>query len=133
MNVLFVVWENDPFFKFGGLGDIARSLPGALKTMDVDIRVIIPYYKVVKMGRNKKTKVGEYSFLYAGKNTKVEVWQALNPYTKVIGYFLTIKLWIRVLARALAANRREFVDQKKLFFSLNFLSHGDFFVALYPF
>jgi starch synthase len=64
MNVLFVVWENDPFFKMGGLGDIARSLPGALKTMDVDIRVITPYYKVVKFGRNKKTKIGEYGFLY---------------------------------------------------------------------
>lgn len=55
MNVLFAVWENDPFFKLGGLGDVARSLPGALKTLGVDIRVIIPYYKVVKMGRNKKT------------------------------------------------------------------------------
>jgi len=88
MNVLFVVWENDPFFKLGGLGDIARSLPGALKTLGVDIRVIIPYYRVVKMGRNKKTKIGEYSFLYDGKNEKVEIWQAQNPYTQVIGYFL---------------------------------------------
>src|SRR3989344_5798995 len=88
MNVLFVVWENDPFFKLGGLGDIARSLPGALKEMNVDIRVIIPYYKVVKMGRNKKIKIGDYSFSYGGKNARVEIWQALNPYTKVIGYFL---------------------------------------------
>ncbi len=88
MNVLFVVWENDPFFKLGGLGDIARSLPGALKTLDVDIRVIIPYYKVLKMGRNKKSKIGIFSFSYAGKTAKVEVWQALNPHTKVICYFL---------------------------------------------
>lgn len=96
MNVLFVVWENDPFFKLGGLGDIARSLPGTLKTMDVDIRVIIPYYKVVKFGRNKKTKIGEYNFPYAGKNTKVELWQALNPYTQVIGYFLKNKKYLDV-------------------------------------
>jgi starch synthase len=96
MNVLFVVWENDPFFKLGGLGDIARSLPGTLKTMDVDIRVIIPYYKVVKFGRNKKTKIGEYSFLYGGKNAKVEIWQALNPYTKVISYFLKNKKYLDV-------------------------------------
>jgi starch synthase len=94
MNVLFVVWENDPFFKLGGLGDIARSLPGTLKTMDVDIRVIIPYYKVVKFGRNKKTKIGEYSFLYAGKNAKIEIWQALHPYTKVISYFLKNKKYL---------------------------------------
>ena len=75
----------------GGLGDIARSLPGALKTMDVDIRVIIPYYKVVKFGRNKKTKIGDYNFLYGGKKSKVEIWQALNPYTKVVSYFLKNK------------------------------------------
>lgn len=94
MNVLFVVWENDPFFKLGGLGDIARSLPSALKTLNVDIRVIIPYYKVVKMGRNKKTKIGNYNFIYDGKNAKVEVWQALNPYSKVIGYFLKNKKYL---------------------------------------
>jgi starch synthase len=96
MNVLFVVWENDPFFKMGGLGDIAKSLPGALKTLDVDIRVIIPYYKVVKFGRNKKTKIGKYSFVYAGKIVKVEIWQALNPHTKVISYFLKNKKYLDV-------------------------------------
>lgn len=97
MNVLFVVWENDPFFKLGGLGDIARSLPGALKEIGVDIRVIIPYYKVAKFGRNKKTKIGNYSFIYAGKSVKVEVWQSLNPYTKVIGYFLKNKKYLDVV------------------------------------
>ncbi|MGA2967612.1 MAG: glycogen/starch synthase [Candidatus Levyibacteriota bacterium] len=97
MNVLFVVWENDPFFKLGGLGDIARSLPGALKTMDVDVRVIIPYYKVVKFGRNKKTKLGSFNFLYGGKKTRVEIWQALNPYTQVIGYFLKNRKYLNVV------------------------------------
>ena len=84
----------------GGLGDVARSLPGALKTMDVDIRVIIPYYKVVKFGRNKKTKIGEYSFFYAGKNEKVEIWEALNPYTKVVSYFLKNKKYLDIAAHA---------------------------------
>src|ERR1700690_2706162 len=94
MNVLFVVWENDPFFKLGGLGDIARSLPGALKILGVDIRVIIPYYKVVKMGRNKKTKIGDCEFLYSGKKVKVEVWETMHPYTKVPAYFLKNKKYL---------------------------------------
>src|SRR5258708_19358408 len=94
MNVLFTVWENDPFFKLGGLGDIARSLPGALKTMDVDIRVVIPYYKVVKFGRNKKTKIGTCEFLYDEKKVKVEVWEAMHPYTKVPSYFLKNKKYL---------------------------------------
>lgn len=98
MNVLFAVWENDPFFKLGGLGDIARSLPGALKTLNVDIRVIIPYYKVVRMRKSKKTKIGAYGFLYDGKNMQVEVWQALNPYTKVIGYFLKNTKYLDVVS-----------------------------------
>ena len=94
MNVLFAVWENDPFFKIGGLGDIARSLPGALKTMDVDVRVMIPYYKVVKMGRNKKTKVGVCKFLYDGVEVEVEVWESTHPYTKVPAYFLKNKKYL---------------------------------------
>ncbi len=94
MNVLFAVWEHDPFFKLGGLGDVARSLPGALKTLDVDIRVMIPYYKVVKMGRNKKTKIGVCEFLYAGKKNKVEIWETIHPYTKVTSYFLKNKKYL---------------------------------------
>lgn len=95
--MLFAVWENDPFFKIGGLGDIARSLPGALKTLDVDIRVIIPYYKVVKFRRNKKIKVGVCELLYAGKKEKVEIWQSFNPYTKVIAYFLKNKKYLDIV------------------------------------
>ena len=94
MNVLFTVWEHDPFFKFGGLGDIARSLPGALKTLDVDIRVMIPYYKVVKMGRNKKTKIGVCEFLFGGKKVKAEVWETIHPYTRVASYFLKNKKYL---------------------------------------
>ncbi len=98
IKVLFVVWEQDPFFKLGGLGDVARSLPGVLKTMDVDIRVIIPYYRVVKFGRNKKTKIGEFTFLYDGKNEEVEIWQSVNPYSKVVSYFLRNKKYLDIAA-----------------------------------
>ncbi|HYM65327.1 MAG TPA: glycogen/starch synthase [Candidatus Sulfotelmatobacter sp.] len=96
MNVLFVVWENDPFFKIGGLGDIARSLPGALKTLNIDTRVIIPYYKVVKFGRSKKTKIAVLDLIYAGKKEKVEIWQSFNPYTNVIAYFLKNKKYLDI-------------------------------------
>lgn len=88
MKVLFAVWELDPFFKIGGLGDVARALPGALKKLGVDIRVIVPYYKVVKFHRNKKTKVGEFKVEYAGKKEKVEIWEVIHPHMKVPAYFL---------------------------------------------
>lgn len=88
MKILFAVWELDPFFKIGGLGDVARALPGALKKLGVDIRVIVPYYKVVKMGRNKKEKVGKFQMQYAGKKETVEIWKVIHPYMDVTAYFL---------------------------------------------
>gem|GEM_PF-1180372 len=88
MHVLFVVWELDPFFKMGGLGDVARSLPSALKSLGIDIRIVLPYYTVVKMGRNKKVKLATFRMQYAGKNENVEVWETTPTYTNVPSYFL---------------------------------------------
>lgn len=88
MKILFSVWELDPFFKIGGLGDVARALPGAIKKLGVDIRVIVPYYKVLKMGRNKKVKVGKLQLQYAGKKETVEIWEVIHPHMNVPAYFL---------------------------------------------
>jgi starch synthase len=47
LHVLFIAAEADPFVKVGGLGDVAGSLPLALKhcyTSQLDIRLAIPYY-----------------------------------------------------------------------------------------
>ncbi len=93
MKVLFASWELDPFFKFGGLGDVARSLPFALKELGVDIRNIIPFYNALKLGRNKKTKVGKFDIKYAGKNEKVEIYQVLNPLSRVPVYLLKNKTY----------------------------------------
>ncbi len=50
LRILFVASEAVPFAKTGGLGDVAGSLPKALKEMDCDIRVAIPYYRMAKKG-----------------------------------------------------------------------------------
>src|SRR3989344_4382526 len=94
MKVLFAVWELDPFFKIGGLGDVARALPGALKKLNVDIRVMVPYYKVVKLSRTKKTKSGEFQVQYAGKNETVEIWEVIHPYMNFSAYFLKNKTYL---------------------------------------
>jgi len=44
MKVLFVAAEGAPFFKTGGLGDVAYALPKELHKQGVDIRVVLPYY-----------------------------------------------------------------------------------------
>lgn len=43
-KVLFAASEGAPFFKTGGLGDVAYALPKALAKHGVDIRVVLPYY-----------------------------------------------------------------------------------------
>lgn len=108
MHVLFPVWELDPFFKIGGLGDVARALPGALKKLGVDIRVMVPYYKVVKMGRNKKVKVGKLQMQYAGKKETVEIWEVIHPYMNVPAYFLKNS---KYLDRAVSIDTWGFFDK----------------------
>ena len=44
LKVLFVASEVQPYSKSGGLGDVAGSLPKALKAHGVDIRVVLPKY-----------------------------------------------------------------------------------------
>ncbi len=44
MKVLFAASEAYPFFTSGGLGDVAGSLPAALKKRKAGVRVILPLY-----------------------------------------------------------------------------------------
>ncbi len=48
LKVLMVASEAAPFIKSGGLGDVAGSLPKALRAQGVDIRIVIPRYMTVK-------------------------------------------------------------------------------------
>ena len=47
MNVLFASSECAPFVKTGGLGDVAGSLPQALREKNIDARVILPLYNCI--------------------------------------------------------------------------------------
>lgn len=56
LNVLFAAFEATPFIKTGGLGDVAGSLPSALKGRYCDIRVILPKLKQIPQEYQKKMK-----------------------------------------------------------------------------
>jgi starch synthase len=47
MNVLLVSAEVDPFAKVGGLADVVGSLPKALRGLNIDARVLMPYYQFI--------------------------------------------------------------------------------------
>jgi starch synthase len=49
MNVLFATSEAEPFIKTGGLADVSYALPKYLKRMEVDVRVVMPKYKNIKV------------------------------------------------------------------------------------
>jgi starch synthase len=48
MKVLLASSEVFPFAKTGGLADVAGALPKALKTLGIDVRVIMPKYKGIE-------------------------------------------------------------------------------------
>lgn len=61
MNVLFVVAEASPFIKTGGLADVAGSLPQALRSSRLDIRVVLPLYReIAEKYSDELTLIGEY-------------------------------------------------------------------------
>ena len=59
MKVLMIAAEAVPFAKVGGLADVVGALPIALKSMGVDIRVVIPRYKRVDPVRFGLTPLNE--------------------------------------------------------------------------
>ena len=58
-KVLFASSEIAPFAKTGGLADVVGTLPHVLKDLGADIRVLMPYYGMVKQGKIPMTTVAE--------------------------------------------------------------------------
>jgi starch synthase len=44
MKILFLVAEATPFVKIGGLADVAGELPSMLRSLDVKVRVVLPFH-----------------------------------------------------------------------------------------
>ena len=48
LKILFLSPEVAPYAKTGGLADVAGSLPGALRSLGMDVMVGLPYYRTVR-------------------------------------------------------------------------------------
>ena len=75
INVLFLAAEAEPFVKVGGLGDVAGTLPRALRALSndelkIDVRLVLPLHTVIKQDGLKP--VGIYSIPRGKTEVQVE-------------------------------------------------------------
>ncbi len=76
LKVLIVSAEVSPYAKTGGLGDVAGSLPKALKKIGVDVRVVMPKYKSIKEQYMRDTVfVGEYAVPLAWRTQSASIYR----------------------------------------------------------
>ena len=78
INILFLAAEADPFVKVGGLGDVAGSLPRALRALSnddvkLDVRLVLPYHPVVKADGLKP--LGMFSIPRGDTEVRVEAFE----------------------------------------------------------
>lgn len=96
MKILFAVWELVPFFQVGGLGDVAKSLPRNLYKQGVDVRVILPYYKALKLHKLQKKEIKKFKIIYDGKNEKVTIYQIHFLDENIPVYIIKNEKWLDV-------------------------------------
>ena len=69
MNVLFVTSEALPFIKTGGLADVSAALPKALKTLNIETRIILPLYSRIKEAfKDELHFLGEFTVNLSWRN-----------------------------------------------------------------
>lgn len=101
LNVLFAAFEASPFIKTGGLGDVAGSLPAALKGRSCDIRVILPKFRQIPQKYQAKMQLvttftvplgwrNQYCGIFTLKLGKIQYYFVDNEFyffrDKVYGY-----------------------------------------------
>jgi starch synthase len=80
INVLFLAAEAEPFVKVGGLGDVAGTLPRALRALSnddikLDVRLVLPHHSVIRS--NTFRPVGIYSIPRGRAEIQVEAYEGI--------------------------------------------------------
>jgi starch synthase len=80
INVLFLAAEAEPFVKVGGLGDVAGTLPRALRALSnddikLDVRLVLPHHSVIRSDTFRP--VGIYSIPRGRAEIQVEAYEGI--------------------------------------------------------
>ena len=80
INVLFLAAEAEPFVKVGGLGDVAGTLPRALRALSndeikVDVRLALPHHSVIRSDTFRP--VGIYSIPHGKTEVQVDAYEGI--------------------------------------------------------
>jgi len=76
LKIATVASEIDPFSKAGGLADVARSLPKALKKLGHDVIAITPLYGTIDKEKFRLKKIfKDISLDIYGKSYSIDIWR----------------------------------------------------------
>jgi starch synthase len=80
INILFLAAEAEPFVKVGGLGDVAGTLPRALRALSndqikLDVRLVLPHHSVIRSDTFRA--VGIFSMPRGKAEVQVEAYEGV--------------------------------------------------------